>query len=100
MKIYVYDFTAEGMEVSDSQGNRIGLCCYDDESAGTTKIQGHFDHTDMSLFGREINDRGRPSPVPFFAETSDVNSGRAIGFGDLLISGDDMLDLFEDMDGF
>ena len=100
MKIYVYDFTAEGVEVSDSQGNKIGLCCYDDESAGPTKTLGSFDHSDMSLFGREISDRDRPSPVPFFAEASDASSGRSIGFGDLLISGYDMLDLFEDMDGF
>ena len=99
MKIYVYDFTAEGMEVSDSQGNRIGLCCYDeDESAGTTRGQERFDHADLSLFGREINERGGPSPVPFFAAASDANATQSIGFGDLLISEDYLLDLFEDMD--
>ena len=100
MKIYVYDFTAGGMEVSGSQGNRIGLCCYDDESADTVKTHGHLDHTDMSLFGRETRDGGIPNPVPFFGGVSDPTSTQSIRFGDLLIYDDAGMDFYEEMYGF
>ena len=100
MKRYIYDFTAEGMQVSSSQANRIGLCCYDDESASMTKAYEYLDHTDLSLFGRELSNGSAPFPIPFFADASDANATRSIAFSDLLRSGDDMLDLYEDMDRF
>ena len=99
MKIYVYDFTANGMEVSGSQGNGIGLCCYDDESIDVVKTSRSFDHADMSLFGREMRDGGAPCPIPFFGGVSNGNTARSIGFGDLLIYDDAGMDLYEDLNG-
>ena len=100
MKIYVYDFTAEGMGVSGSQGNGIGLCCYDDESVDTVKPRGYLDHADLSLFGREMRDGSAPCPIPFFGGVSTGNPAQSIGFGDLLIYDDAGMDLYDEMNGF
>ncbi len=100
MKIYVYDFTPEGMEVSGLQGNGIGLCCYDDESIDTEKTRESFNHADMSIFGRARRDGGAPCSTPFFGGVSKGNTARPIGFGDLLIYDDAGVDFYEDLNGF
>lgn len=84
-----------------SQGSGTGLCCYEDESAGTTKVSGHLDHADMSLFGRGTCEGRDATPVPFFSGDAQARPFRSIGFGDLMISAWDDRDLEDDdLNGF
>lgn len=83
-----------------SQGNGTSLCCYEDDSLGTSTVRGHLDHADLSLFGRQICDGKGSIPIPFFGGDSEGSRSRAIDFGDLLLSACDDRDVEDEIQGF